>query len=287
MLAGARQIECTINGIGERAGNAALEEIVMAIKTRNDFYQVEVEIDTTMITRISKLVSSITGFAVQYNKAIVGANAFAHESGIHQDGMLKNRSTYEIMTPQSVGIEKTMLKLGKLSGRSAFKDRLKELGYEINDQLLEQAFIRFKDLADKKKEISDEDLVALVDSSIVNNQSELELLDLQVNCGTKKKAEVIIKLKIGDDEKQANLVSNDGPVDAIFCAIKKIIPHEASLELYQVQAVTQGTDAQANVVVRLKQNHKIYSANGSDTDVLVASAIAYINCLDKLKNNKE
>lgn len=285
--AGARQVECTINGIGERAGNAALEEIVMAIKTRNDFYQVDVEIDTTMITRISRLVSSITGFAVQYNKAIVGANAFAHESGIHQDGMLKNRATYEIMTPQSVGLEKTMLKLGKLSGRSALKDRLKELGYEISEQLFEQAFIRFKDLADKKKEISDEDLVALVDSSIVNNQSQLELIDLQVNCGTKKQAEVSLKIKIGDNDHQANLVSNDGPVDAIFCAIKKIIPHEASLELYQVQAVTQGTDAQASVVVRLKQDNKIYSANGSDTDVLVASAIAYINCLDKLKNNKE
>jgi len=287
MRAGARQIECTINGIGERAGNAALEEIVMAIKTRSDFYKIDCAIDTTMISRVSKLVSSITGFAVQYNKAIVGANAFAHESGIHQDGMLKNRSTYEIMTPQSVGLEKTSLKLGKLSGRSAFKDRLKDLGYEISEELLDQAFQRFKDLADKKKEISDEDLVALVDNSIVNNKSNFELLDLEVNCGSKKFADIKLKIRIDSKELQTSFVSKDGPVDAIFSAIKKAIPHDASLELYQVQAVTQGTDAQAIVVVRLQEADKIYSASGADTDVLVASAIAYINCLDKLKNKKE
>lgn len=287
MRAGARQIECTINGIGERAGNAALEEIVMAIKTRSDFYQLQTNIDTTMITRVSKLVSSITGFAVQYNKAIVGANAFAHESGIHQDGMLKNRSTYEIMSPQSVGLEKTSLKLGKLSGRSAFKDRLKELGYEISEELLNQAFSAFKTLADKKKEISDEDLVALVDNSIVHNYSNFELINLEVNCGSKKQAEVKLKIRIDSIEQETNFISKDGPVDAIFSAIKKAIPHEASLELYQVQAVTQGTDAQAIVVVRLQENNKIFSASGADTDVLVASAIAYINCLDKLKNKKE
>ena len=287
MRAGARQIECTINGIGERAGNAALEEIVMAIKTRSDFYQVHTGIDSTMIARVSKLVSSITGFAVQYNKAIVGANAFAHESGIHQDGMLKNRSTYEIMSPQSVGLEKTYLKLGKLSGRSAFKDRLKELGYEISEELLNQAFTAFKTLADKKKEISDEDLVALVDNSIVHNHSNFELINLEVNCGSKKQAEVKLKIRIDSIEQETIFVSKDGPVDAIFSAIKTAIPHEASLELYQVQAVTQGTDAQAIVVVRLQENNKIFSASGADTDVLVASAIAYINCLDKLKNKKE
>jgi 2-isopropylmalate synthase len=285
--AGARQIECTINGIGERAGNAALEEIVMAIKTRSDFYNFSCDIDNTMIMRISKLVSNITGFAVQYNKAIVGANAFAHESGIHQDGMLKNRSTYEIMSPQSVGIEKTSLTLGKLSGRSAFKDRLKELGYEISEELLASSFILFKELADKKKEITDEDLVALVDNSIVHNKSNFELINLEINCGTKKQASVKLKIRIDSKEVDSSFVSMDGPVDAIFSAISEAIPHEASLELYQVQAITHGSDAQAIVVVRLKQNNQIFSASGADTDVLVASAVAYINCLDKLKNKKE
>ncbi len=284
MRAGVRQIECTINGIGERAGNAALEEIVMAIKTRPDFYAVETGIDTTMITRISKLVSSITGFQVQYNKAIVGANAFAHESGIHQDGMLKNRQTYEIMTPESVGLEKTSLTLGKLSGRAAFKDRLKEIGYDLNDEVLDQAFKKFKELADKKKEIQDEDIVALVDDSIVNKKSRYSLIGLEVKCGKGEEAFANIKIKIDNAEVETNFRSKDGPVDAIFNAIGKLIPHSASLELYQVQAVTEGTDAQAIVAVRLKQNNRIFSANGADTDVLAASAIAYINCLDKLNN---
>jgi len=285
MRAGARQIECTINGIGERAGNAALEEIVMAIKTRPDFYKVETGIDSTMITRISKLVSNITGFHVQYNKAIVGANAFAHESGIHQDGILKNRETYEIMTPESVGLEKSSLVLGKLSGRAAFKDRLKEIGYDLNEELLNEAFKKFKELADKKKEILDEDIMSLVDDSIVNEKSNYQLLSLDVKCGTEEEASVKIKIKIDNEEVETSFRSKDGPVDAIFNAISKILPHNASLELYQVQAVTEGTDAQATVAVRLKQNNRIYSANGADTDVLTASAIAYINCLDKLKNN--
>ncbi len=284
MRAGARQIECTINGIGERAGNAALEEIVMAIKTRPDFYGVETGIDTTMITRISKLVASITGFQVQYNKAIVGANAFAHESGIHQDGMLKNRETYEIMTPESVGLEKTSLVLGKLSGRAAFKDRLKEIGYDLNDETLDGAFKKFKELADKKKEIQDEDIVALVDDSIVNKKSRYSLIGLQVKCGKGEEAIANVKIKIDNEEVETNFRSKDGPVDAIFHAIGKLIPHSASLELYQVQAVTEGTDAQAIVAVRLKQNNRIFSANGADTDVLAASAMAYINCLDKLNN---
>src|SRR3989344_2149139 len=200
MRAGARQIECTINGIGERAGNAALEEIVMAIKTRADFYNFETAIDATMITRISRLVSSITGFAVQYNKAIVGANAFAHESGIHQDGMLKHRATYEIMTPESVGLEKTQLRLGKLSGRAAFKDRLREVGYDLSEEVLNSAFQKFKDLADKKKEILDEDLVLLVDGSITHKKSRLHLLDLNVECGSSKEAQAYVKIKIDSDE---------------------------------------------------------------------------------------
>ncbi len=282
MRAGARQIECTINGLGERAGNAALEEIVMAIKTRSDFYKVETSIDATMITRISKLVSSITGFQVQYNKAIVGANAFAHESGIHQDGILKNRETYEIMTPASVGLEKSSLTLGKLSGRAAFKDRLKEIGYDLSEEMFAESFKKFKDLADKKKEILDEDIVSLVDDSIVHKKSHYHLVSLDVKCGSKKEAEITVKIKIDNAEVATTLRSKDGPVDAIFNAIRMLIPHDATLELYQVQAVTEGTDAQANVAVRLKQNNKIFSANGADTDVLTASAIAYINCLDRL-----
>ena len=282
MQAGARQIECTINGIGERAGNAALEEIVMAIKTRGDFYKVETGVDTTMITRISKLVSSITSFPVQYNKAIVGANAFAHESGIHQDGVLKNRETYEIMTPESVGLEKSSLTLGKLSGRAAFKDRLREIGYDLSEEILAESFKKFKELADKKKEILDEDIISLVDDSITNPKSRYQLIDLNVKCGTSDAAEVVIKIKIDNDEQVANFSSKDGPVDAIFNAIKALIPHKATLELYQVHAVTEGTDAQATATVRLKQNNKTFSANGSNTDVLVASALAYINSLNKL-----
>jgi 2-isopropylmalate synthase len=284
MRAGARQIECTINGIGERAGNAALEEIVMAIKTRSDFYQIESGVDAKMISRISKLVSNITGFAVQRNKAIVGANAFAHESGIHQDGMLKNRSTYEIMTPQSVGLEKTSLVLGKLSGRAAFKDRLKEIGYELSEETLLEAFKKFKDLADKKKEIVDEDLITLIDDSLIHEKSRYSLIDLDVRSGASTGADARVKIKIDNEELVSNFSSKDGAVDAIFSAINKLIPHEATLDLYQVNAVTEGIDAQATVVVRLKRNNRIFSANGSSSDVLQASAIAYINCLDKLKH---
>ncbi|MDA0902343.1 MAG: 2-isopropylmalate synthase [Proteobacteria bacterium] len=280
---GARQIECTINGIGERAGNTALEEVVMAIKTRDDFFQgFRTDIDTTLISRASKLVSNITSFPIQYNKAIVGANAFAHESGIHQDGMLKNRNTYEIMTPESVGLDKSSLVMGKHSGRAAFKDKLKDLGYELGDNMLQDAFVRFKDLADKKKDILDEDIIALIDSSIANKESRYSLSELKVECGNLTSAEVYLKLKIDNDEIDTSFSSKDGPVDAIFNAIRKIAPHEASLELYQVSAVTGGIDAQANVTVRLKKNNEIFSANASDTDVLVASALAYINCLSKL-----
>jgi 2-isopropylmalate synthase len=286
MRAGARQIECTINGIGERAGNAALEEIVMAIKTRSDFYKITTGIDATMISRISKLVSSITGFRVQPNKAIVGANAFAHESGIHQDGVLKHRETYEIMTPQSVGLEQNQLRLGKLSGRAAFKDRVKEIGYDLSDEALNEAFTKFKNLADKKKEILDEDLIALIDNSLVNKESCYELIELEVKCGDVKNSgkisEIRIKIKIDSREVETTFQSDDGPVGAIFSAIKKLIPHSAILDLYQVQAVTEGSDAQGNVLVRLKENNRIFSANGADVDVLRASAIAYINCLDRL-----
>lgn len=282
--AGARQIECTINGIGERAGNTALEEVVMAIKTRSDFYNLRTDIDTTMITRASRLVSTITGFAVQYNKAIVGANAFAHESGIHQDGMLKNRETYEIMTPQSVGLEKTSLTLGKLSGRAAFKDRLKEIGYELSEEIFNETFARFKDLADKKKEILNEDIIALVDGSITNKESRYNLSSLEVKTINANESEAIIKIKIDNDECKSSFISKDGLVNAIFNAINIIIPNEAKLELYQVQAVTEGIDAQAIVNVRLSKNNKIFSANGANHDVLKASAMAYISCLEKMSS---
>lgn len=279
---GARQVECTINGIGERAGNTALEEVVMAIKTREDFFNFHTDIDTTLISRASKLVSNVTSFPIQYNKAIVGANAFAHESGIHQDGMLKNRNTYEIMTPESVGLEKSSLVLGKHSGRAAFKDRLKEIGYDIGDNMLQIAFKKFKDLADKKKEILDEDIIAIVDNSVVHDKSFIKLEDLTVTCGSAKEAEVKLTLDLNGKIVQTSYISKDGPVDAIFNAIKKLIPHSATLELYQVNAVTSGIDAQAVVVVRLNVEDRTYGATGSSTDVLVASTDAYLNCLEKL-----
>lgn len=285
MQAGARQIECTINGIGERAGNAALEEIVMAIKTRRDFYKVETAIDAKLLTRASKLVSNITGFPIQYNKAIVGANAFAHESGIHQDGMLKNRNTYEIMTPESVGLEKSSLVLGKHSGRAAFKDRLVEIGYELSDNQIEAAFVKFKNLADKKKDILDDDIIAIVDDSIAHKISKYRLLDLDLKCGKGKEASAMVKIKIDNDELEASFSSKDGPVDAIFKAINSLVKHDATLELYQVKAVTEGTDALATVIVRMRLGRKIFSANGSNSDVLAASAIAYINCLEKINNS--
>jgi len=280
--AGARQVECTINGIGERAGNAALEEIVMAIKTRNDFYNYTTDIDTTLISRISKLVSGATGFAVQPNKAIVGANAFAHESGIHQDGMLKNRNTYEIMSPESIGLEKSSLILGKHSGRAAFKDRLNQLGYDLGHNALESAFAKFKELADRKKDIIDEDIIALIDDSVSNIQGKYQILSLDVH-SLEGKSEVNLKIKIDDKEVATNVVSGNGSVDTIFKAIKNLIPHNAILELYQIHAVTGGTDAQATCTVRLKNDGKTTTCSASDVDVLLASASAYINCLNKIK----
>lgn len=281
--AGARQVECTINGLGERAGNAALEEIVMAINTRNDVLPYKTQIDTTQISRASKLVSTITGFIVQNNKAIVGANAFAHESGVHQDGMLKNSSTYEIMTPESVGIQKSSIVMGKLSGRHAFKNKLEELGINISDNLLQDAFTRFKALADKKKEIYDEDIIALLDNSASENLGGIMLKSLVLQCGTEGKPSANIEL-IKDGEVHQITSDGDGPVDAIFNAIKKIVQHDAKLELYQVHAVTGGTDAQAEVTVRLTKDGKICSGNSRDTDTLVASAKAYLFALNKTAN---
>ena len=281
VMNGARQIECTINGIGERAGNAALEEVVMAIRTRPDIFPYDNAITTEAITRSSRLVSSITGFPVQPNKAIVGANAFAHESGIHQDGMLKHAQTYEIMTPESVGLNKSSLVLGKHSGRHAFKEKLRAFGYELADNELDDAFKRFKDLADKKKEVFDEDLIALVDHEVAHAQDRIRFVSLQVQAGSKgpQKAELEISI---DGAPHSHTATGNGPVDATFNAIKALIPHEAKLQLYQVSAVTAGTDAQAEVTVRLEENGRTVNGQAADIDTLVASASAYIHALNKL-----
>src|SRR6201987_2789376 len=244
--AGARQIECTINGIGERAGNAALEEVVMAMRVRNDVLPYWTKIDATMLTRASKLVAAVTSFPVQYNKAIVGRNAFAHESGIHQDGMLKHTQTYEIMTPESVGVKQTSLVMGKHSGRHAFVHKLEELGYELADNQLEDAFVRFKALADRKKHVYDEDIEALVDEEIAHAQSRFKLVSPTVIAGTMGPQSATLTLDI-DGRHQTVQATGNGPVDATFNAIKTLIPHQSVLDLYQVHSVTEGTDAQAEV----------------------------------------
>ena len=282
---GARQIECTINGIGERAGNTALEEVVMAIKTRADMYPFKTGVDTTHIIRASKLVQNITGALVQVNKAIVGANAFAHESGIHQDGVLKHAGTYEIMTPESVGLTKSNLVLGKHSGRHAFKDKIKQLGFELGDNALEDAFSRFKDLADKKKDIYDEDLVALLDTES-RREDNIQLESLYITCGTMGPQTAMLCLRI-DGEVRRVTVEGNGPIDATFNGIMALVPHEAKLQLYQVSAITAGTDAQAEVTVRLSTPEgRIINGHGSNIDTVVASALAYINALCKLQTLK-
>ena len=279
--AGVRQIECTVNGIGERAGNAALEEIVMAMKVRNDVLPFWTGIDATMLMRASKLVSAATSFPVQYNKAIVGRNAFAHESGIHQDGMLKNTQTYEIMTPESVGVKQTSLVMGKHSGRHAFVHKLDELGYKLADNQLEDAFVRFKALADRKKHVYDEDIEALVDEEIATAQDRIKLVSLTVIAGTMGPQSATLTLDF-DGRHETVQSSGNGPVDAIFNAIKTMVPHEAKLELFQVHAVTEGTDAQAEVSVRLAQGEQSVTSRGADPDTLVASAKAYLGALNKL-----
>lgn len=283
--AGARQVECTINGIGERAGNAALEEIVMAVRTRPNSLKYENNIDTTMITKVSRKLSAITGVSVQPNKAIVGANAFAHESGIHQDGMLKNAQTYEIMTPESVGLVKSELVLGKHSGRAAFRNKLEELGYTLGDNALEDAFKRFKDLADQKKEIFDEDVIALVDDQSVKSlrqKARVQFVALTVQAGNRGPQIADLELTVDDVPKMATARGN-GPVDAIFTAIRKIFPHDgAILALYKVHAVTGGTDAQARVTVQLDQDGLSFSGQSADADTMVASCVAYVHALNRL-----
>ena len=278
---GARQVECTLNGIGERAGNAALEEIVMAIKTRGDAMPYQTRVESTMLTRASKLVSAVTNFPVQYNKAIVGRNAFAHESGIHQDGMLKHQQTYEIMTPESVGVGKTSLVMGKHSGRNAFRSKLKELGYELGDNAFEDAFNRFKALADRKKHIYDEDIEALADDNVAHLNDRMKVVALQVVAGTSGPQSATLTLDIDGNQQTVHATGN-GPVDATFNAIKMLVPHEAKLALYQVHAVTEGTDAQAEVSVRLEEEGRMVTGRGADTDTLVSSARAYVAALNKL-----
>ncbi|MCJ2008583.1 2-isopropylmalate synthase [Methylobacterium sp. J-092] len=278
---GARQVECTINGIGERAGNAALEEVVMAIRTRSDVLPYETGIESTMLTRASKLVSHATNFPVQFNKAIVGRNAFAHESGIHQDGMLKHAETYEIMTPASVGLTKTNLVMGKHSGRAAFRSKLDELGLRLSDNQLQDVFERFKALADRKKNVYDEDIEALVDENLATAHDRIRLVSLSVIAGTRGPQRATMKVAV-DGKTLTEEADGNGPVDAVFNAIQALVPHEAQLELYQVHAVTAGTDAQAEVSVRLKAGERSITARGADPDTLVASAKAYLSALNKL-----
>ncbi|HUC62694.1 MAG TPA: 2-isopropylmalate synthase [Alphaproteobacteria bacterium] len=286
VAAGARQVECTINGIGERAGNASLEEIVMALRTRRDLMPYVTGVKSENIVKTSRLISTVTGFQVQPNKAIVGANAFAHESGIHQDGMLKHAGTYEIMTPESVGLTRSTLVMGKHSGRHAFREKLKELGFELGDNMLEEAFRRFKDLADKKKDVFDEDLMALVDDEVVRSKDRIKFVSLQVVCGSKGPQKAELELEI-DGKVERTEAHGDGPVDATFNCIKALVPHSARLQLFQVHAVTGGTDAQAEVTVRLEEEGKTVNGQGADTDTLVASCRAYVHALNKLLVKRE
>ncbi|MBX3629978.1 MAG: 2-isopropylmalate synthase [Nitrosomonas sp.] len=284
---GARQVECTINGLGERAGNASLEEVVMAVRTRQDYFLCDTKIDTKQIVPASKLVSGITGFPVQPNKAIVGANAFAHESGIHQDGVLKHRETYEIMRAEDVGWGANKLLLGKHSGRNAFRSRLKELGIEFeSEEMLNNMFLRFKELADKKHEIFDEDLHALVSDEALVLQERYRLLSLIIHCET---GEIpYAKLVISDDGNELHAESEgSGPVDATFRAIEKLLASGAELQLFSVNNITSGTDAQGEVTVRLQKSGRIVNGHGADTDIVVASAKAYLSALNKLHSKLE
>ncbi|WP_420556675.1 2-isopropylmalate synthase [Roseovarius sp.] len=278
---GARQIECTINGLGERAGNTALEEVVMAMKVRNDIIPYHTRIDSTKIMHLSRRVATVSGFQVQPNKAIVGKNAFAHESGIHQDGMLKNAETFEIMRPEDVGLTETNIVMGKHSGRAALRSKLKNLGIDLAENQLSDVFVRFKELADRKKEVFDEDLIALVTAGEDAENDRLVLKSLRVVCGTGGQAEAEMVMSIDGVETSAT-EQGDGPVDATFKAVRQLHPNDAHLSLYQVHAVTEGTDAQATVSVRLEEGGNIATGQSADTDTVVASAKAYINALNRL-----
>ena len=286
VLNGAGQIECTINGIGERAGNCSMEEVVMALRTRRDIFNADTNITTEEIMRSSRLVTKITGMYVQPNKAIVGANAFAHESGIHQDGLLKEKSTYEIIRPETIGLHKTKFVLGKHSGRHAFRTRLNELGYTLNDNELNSAFERFKRLADLKKEIYDEDLEFLITEELTTVPETYSLVDLNISSGMNQRPNAVIKLRVNEEliEKTEH---GDGPVDAVFKAIASITGTKSNLLKYEVKAITGGTDALGEVVVSLEEDSNSVSGHGNDTDIIIASAKAYINALNKLAARKK
>ena len=283
VMNGARQVECTVNGLGERAGNAAMEEIVMAVRTRQDVFPCDSTLDTTQIMSCSRLVSSVTGFPVQPNKAVVGANAFAHESGIHQDGVLKSRETYEIMRAQDVGWTANRIVLGKHSGRNAFRTRLSELGVEFSSETeLNDAFSRFKDLADRKHEIYDEDLQALVaETDWLSENEQFKLVSLRVCSETGEKPEAQVVLNVNGKEYGASAIGG-GPVDASFKAIESIVKSDTQLQLYSVNNITSGTDAQGEVTVRLEKGGRIVNGQGADTDIVIASANAYLNALNKI-----
>ena len=279
--AGARQIECTINGLGERAGNTALEEVVMALKVRNDIMPYRTGIDTTKIMKLSRVVAQVSGFPVQFNKAVVGKNAFLHESGIHQDGVLKNVETFEIMKPEDIGLTANNIAMGKHSGRAALRTKLADLGFDTSDNQLNDVFVRFKALADRKKEIFDEDLVALMTETANEGGDEaMHIRRLRIVCGTEGQS-AELTLSINGEEKSVE-ATGDGPVDAAFNAVKALFPHQARLKLYQVSAITAGTDAQATVSVRLEEDGKIVTGQAADTDTMLASAKAYVNALNNL-----
>ncbi len=286
VLNGAGQIECTINGIGERAGNCSMEEVVMALRTRRDIFDADTDIHTEEIVRSSKLVTKITGISVQPNKAIVGANAFAHESGIHQDGLLKEKSTYEIMKPESIGLFSSKLILGKHSGRHAFKTRLKELGCDLTDEELNSAFERFKRLADQKKEIFDEDIEVLISEEVIKVPEIFSLVDLHIVSGFYQKPTATVKIKVGE-EVIYRMEHGDGPVDATYKAIAAITNTKSNLLKFEIKAITGGTDALGEVMVSLEEEGRTVRGTGADTDIIVASAKAYINALNKLASRRK
>lgn len=286
VLNGAGQVECTINGIGERAGNCSMEEVVMALRTRRDIFDADTNVVTEEIMRSSRLVTKITGMSVQPNKAIVGANAFAHESGIHQDGLLKEKTTYEIIRPETIGLHKTKFVLGKHSGRHAFRTRLKELGYALSDKEINSAFERFKKLADQKKDIFDEDIEALVAEEVTMIPEIYRLIDLKTSSGIHQKPTAEIELRVNEKTIKRKGYG-DGPVDAVFKAISSVTGTKSRLLKYEVKAITGGTDALGEVVCSLEEDGRSVSGHGADTDIIVASAKAYINALNKLAARKK
>ena len=286
VINGAGQIECTINGIGERAGNCSMEEVAMALRTRRDIFDADTGINSEEIMRTSRLVTKITGISVQPNKAIVGANAFAHESGIHQDGLLKEKSTYEIIRPESIGLHATKFVLGKHSGRHAFKTRLKELGYVLTDEDLNKTFERFKRLADQKKDIFDEDIEALISEDVTKVTEVYSLVDLYIVSGLNQKPTATVKLKVGENVVD-RMEHGDGPVDATYKAIASITETKSNLLKFEVKGITGGTDALGEVVVSLEEDGRTVRGHGADTDIIIAAAKAYINALNKLEARKK